>query len=349
MIKPRGVSKWFGLTIVGGVAVGLGFIGYAMLHKVTPRPSSAPAIHNNGSAPDWFAKYRPSAQATPAPMRVAAAPFHPASSPPPQMVQSPYQAQPKASPAVSEFERMRQREYMAALSSEIGVKQDNGQTLETPRISVSNAESSPIDVSPQPAPPHTLSAWSWIYATLETGIDSDHPGDVLGRISQDVKDSVTQTEVLIPMGSKLHGIQGGREALNQNDQTLIVRWDDIEFPNGGHVQLGDMPGADPSGYPGFEDLVDNHYARTWTPAVLISAITAGSMLASNPTYGSAGGYNVTQEALGAGASRMGSFGQEQLMSQLINNKPTIVIRPGYQFRVLITRDLVFSQPYVSAQ
>jgi type IV secretion system protein TrbI len=155
--------------------------------------------------------------------------------------------------------------------------------------------------------------------------------------------------VLIPMGSKLHGTQGGRQALNQNDQSLVVRWDDIEFPNGGHLHIGDMPGADPAGYPGFEDLRDNHYARTWTPAVLISAITAGTMLASNPTYGSAGGYNVAQEAAGAGTSRIGSFGQEQLMTQLINNKPTIIIRPGYQFRVLITRDMVFSQPYPTAQ
>src|SRR5271169_3530632 len=144
------------------------------------------------------------------------------------------------------------------------------------------------------------------------------------------------------MGSKLHGTQGGREQVAQNDTSLIVRWDDIELPNGGHIPIGDMPGTDPQGYPGFEDLVDNHYARTWTPALLISAITAGTMLASNPTYGSAGGYNVSQEALGAGASRMGSFGQEQLMSKLVNNKPTLTIRPGYQFRILVTRDLVFS-------
>jgi len=33
------------------------------------------------------------------------------------------------------------------------------------------------------------------------------------------------------------------------------------------------------------------------------------------------------------------------MQQLINNKPTIQIRPGYQFRVLVTKDMLFSGPY----
>jgi type IV secretory pathway VirB10-like protein len=349
MNAPRGVSKWFGLSVVGGIAAGLFFIGWAMTHKVTPR-ASAPAMRDAGGAPNWFAKYKPSAQPTAAPIHPAAAPYH-LNAPPPNIVlpqQQAYQAA-KATPGMSELERLRQRQYLAALGSEIGVKQDNGQTLETPRVTASNAANSPLSVSPRPAPPHTLSAWTWIYATLETGIDSDHPGDVLGRVSQDVKDSVTQTEVLIPMGSKLHGTQGGRGQLVQNDASLIVRWDDIEFPNGAHVQLGDMPGADPQGYPGFEDEVDNHYARTWTPALLVSAITAGTMLASNPTYGSSNGYNAGQEALGAGASRFGSFQQGQLMQQLVSVKPTLTIRPGYNFRVLVTRDLVFSSPYASAQ
>jgi type IV secretion system protein TrbI len=167
--------------------------------------------------------------------------------------------------------------------------------------------------------------------------------------SQDVKDSVTQTETLIPMGSVLHGTQGGRGQLVQNDTSLIVRWDAIVFPIGGHVAIGDMPGADPQGYPGFEDQVDNHYAKTWTPALLVSAVTAGTMLASNPTYGSSGGYNAEQEALGAGASRFGSFQQGQLMQQLVSVKPTLTIRSGFVFRVLVTKDIVFSGAYAPAQ
>jgi type IV secretory pathway VirB10-like protein len=348
MNAPRGVSKWYAIIVLSGIGCGLICILYALSHR-PPVPTTTPAFHqSSGKDGLWFSKYAATAQPTQAPMRIAAAPYHPMSTPialPPPPMQAQAYHTPHAQSTISEWERLRQREYLAALSSEIGVKQDNGQTLQTPQVTVSNPANSAIDVAPQPAPPHTLSAWSWIYATLATGIDSDHAGDVLGRVSQDVKDSVTQTETLIPMGSILHGTQKGRAQVMQNDTSLIVRWDDIELPNGAHIHIGDMPGADPAGYPGFNDEVDNHYGRTWTPALLISAITAGTMLASNPTYGSSNGYNAEQEAFGAGASRLGSFGQSQLMSQLVGVKPTLTIRPGYQFRVLVTKDIVFNQPY----
>jgi type IV secretory pathway VirB10-like protein len=348
MNTARSVSKWYAITIVGGIGVGLSFILYALSHHPLPA-TSAPAVHETNNRNLWFDKYVTTPLPTPASPHIVASPFHPAESSPTITLPPPVQAYqvPKSEPTVTEWERTRQREYIAALNSGIGVKQDNGDTLETPRVrvGVSNPANSPISVSPQPAPAHTIGAWTWIYATLETGIDSNHPGDVLGRVSQDVKDTVTQTETLIPMGSKLHGTQGGRSQVVQNDTGLVVRWDDVEFPSGAHVHIGDMPGADPQGYPGFADLVDNHYARTWTPALLISAITAGTMLASNPTYGGAQGYNAEQEALGAGAQRLGSFQQGQLMNQLANVKPTITIRPGYNFRILVTRDMVFSGPY----
>jgi type IV secretion system protein VirB10 len=248
---------------------------------------------------------------------------------------------------MSEDARERRERYRKALASDVTVKVDR-QVLETPRLVDTGKASStmtPIVVAAQPAAPHTISAWTWIYGTLETGIKSDHPGDVLARVSQDVKDSVTQTEVLIPMGSKLHGYQRGRQQVERNDTSLLVTWDDIEFPNGAHVRLPRMPGADTAGYPGFEDVVNNHYAHTWTPAILISGITAATMLASRPTYGGINGYSPEQQALGAGAESLGTRAAGQLGADIGSAKPTITIRPGYEFRILVTRDLVFSGPY----
>jgi type IV secretion system protein TrbI len=258
----------------------------------------------------------------------------------------PYQ-QAHATATLSEDARERRERYKKALASDLTVKVDR-QVLETPRLVGSDnaaAATTPIAVAVQPAAPHTISAWTWIYGTLETGIESDHPGDVLARVSQDVKDSVTQTEVLIPKGSKLHGYQRGRQQVERNDTSLLVTWDDIEFPDGAHVPLPHMPGADTAGYPGFEDLINKHYARTWTPAVLISGITAATMLASRPTYGGINGYSPEQEALGAGAESLGTRAAGQLGADIGSAKPTITIRPGYEFRILVTRDLVFSGPY----
>ena len=35
----------------------------------------------------------------------------------------------------------------------------------------------------------------------------------------------------------------------------------------------------------------------------------------------------------------------QLLQKNLNIKPTLEIRPGYQFNVIVTKDLVFRQPY----
>lgn len=35
----------------------------------------------------------------------------------------------------------------------------------------------------------------------------------------------------------------------------------------------------------------------------------------------------------------------QLLQKNLNIKPTLEIRPGYQFNVIVTKDLVFEQPY----
>src|SRR5713226_4284212 len=335
--EPRGVSPWFAIALTGGFLLGLLAFLVALERRRAPAPT-IPALRDARSNDDWYERVtKPTPAIRPSP-KVAATPTN--VQPPAQPRVMPYQ-QARTTATISEDARERRERYRKALASDVTVKVDR-QVLETPRLVDTGKASSTIVVSAPPAPPHTITAWTWIYGTLETGIDSDHRGDVLARVSQDVKDSVTQTEVLIPMGSKLHGYQQGREQVNQNDTSLLVVWDDIEFPNGGHIPLPKMPGTDSEGYPGFQDLVNNHYVRTWTPALLISGITAGTMLASRPTYGGVNGYTPEQQALGAGTESLGSRAQGQLAMDMATVKPTLTIRPGYEFRVLVTRDIVFS-------
>jgi type IV secretory pathway VirB10-like protein len=341
--QPRGVSPSFAIALTGGFLLGLLAFFVALERRRPPAPTM-PALREARGDDTWFERVTKPTPATHPSASVFATPS--TIQPPAQIQTMPYQ-RPNAEATLSEDARERRERYRKALASDVTIKADR-QVLETPRlVGTGNAPAttSPIVVAAQPAPPHTITAWTWIYGTLETGIESDHPGDVLGRVSQDVKDSVTQTEVLIPTGSKLHGYQGGRPQVERNDTSLLVTWDDIEFPNGAHIPLPHMPGADTAGYPGFEDLVNNHYARTWTPALLISGITAATMLASRPTYGSTNGYNPEQEALGAGAESLGTRAVGQLGADFGSAKPTLTIRPGYEFRILVTRDLVFSGPY----
>jgi type IV secretory pathway VirB10-like protein len=103
--------------------------------------------------------------------------------------------------------------------------------LEIPHIkSVSqNTDDSPISGSYEPASPFTITPGTWIHAILDTGVISDDCGPVLAHVSADVRDSVTQTNVLIPVGSKLIG-KPKCDGLNQQSERLQVAWRQNRVP-----------------------------------------------------------------------------------------------------------------------
>jgi type IV secretion system protein VirB10 len=84
----------------------------------------------------------------------------------------------------------------------------------------------------------------------------------------------------------------------------------------------------------------------------MSMITGGmsySMDALN-TSGSSNSGNSTptlqEEMASALAAQLGQA-TLQLLQKNLNIKPTLEIRPGYQFNVIVTKDIVFEQPYES--
>jgi type IV secretory pathway VirB10-like protein len=330
--KVHPLRPHFGIALMGALVFALVVFVLATRNR-PPADYTSPGLRTARGDESWVEKHHVMPTALPTPLTLPVVPTAAA----PVVAQRPYVQTPNKPSD-------RERSYKRALASDVTIKTGNPQVLETPQVlaSADGANTAPITL--KPAPPHTVTAWSVIYGTLETGINSDQPGDVLGRVSQDVKDSVSQTEVLIPTGATLHGHEEGRQQVAQNDTGLLVAWDMIVFPNGAELRLPEAPGVDSQGYPGFNDQVDNHYAKTWGPAFLISAITAGTMLATTPTYSSYQGYNPEQEALGAAGQSLGNRASGQLGADLNRNKPTITIRPGYHFRVLVTRDLTFTGP-----
>jgi type IV secretory pathway VirB10-like protein len=205
----------------------------------------------------------------------------------------------------------------------------------------------------RPPSPYTVVAGSVIPAVLVSGIDSDMPGPILAQVSENVFDSASGRSLLIPQGTKLIGTSIGASTSGQ--QRVQIAWRRLIFPNTASMDLPQMPGTDQGGYAGFSDQVNNHYLATFGTAAVTSLISAGQMVGQmaafggGGTYGPYGYYQPNQwatagETAGSAASaQMGALGQER-MSNGMNRPPTIEIRPGYQFDVMVTEDLVFPGP-----
>ena len=189
---------------------------------------------------------------------------------------------------------------------------------------------------------YELKRGSVIPATLITGLNSDLPGRITAQVSQNVYDSATGYRLLIPQGTKLFGRYDSKVSFGQ--ERVLVVWTDLIFPNGSTLQIGGMAGTDSEGYGGFKDKVDRHLWRTFGSAALVAIIGTGidismpesSTLATQDTASDAARRNFAE-----------SFGRvaEQTISKNLNVQPTITIRPGYKFNVLVDQDIIFPNPY----
>lgn len=181
-------------------------------------------------------------------------------------------------------------------------------------------------------------------AMLISGINSALPGQIVAQISRDVYDTATGRHVLIPQGSRLVGTYSSE--VNYGQSRVLVAWQRIVFPDARAIDIGAMPGADSAGYAGFTDQVNNHYLRLFGSAFLMSAITAGISMSQNNAGARAGGNR--QRASDAMSEALGQqLGQvtAQMIARNLNIAPTIEIRPGYRFNVIVTKDLAFARPY----
>ena len=198
-------------------------------------------------------------------------------------------------------------------------------------------------VSPErvdaPASPYVLQAGAVISAALITGLRSDLPGQVTAQVTEDTYDSPTGRILLIPQGARLVGQYDSQVAFGQSRALLV--WNRLIMPNGRSIVLERQPGADPEGFAGLEDEVDNHWGMLFKAAILSTLLSVGSEAGT-----SGGNGNSLAQAIRQGASQ--SFNQTgaQVVGRSLNIQPTITIRPGFPVRVLVTHDLVL-EPYRS--
>ena len=208
------------------------------------------------------------------------------------------------------------------------------------KLAFANGPTERRTVSPDrlqaPASPYVLQAGTVISGALVTGIRSDLPGQITGQVTENVYDSPSGRNLLVPQGAKLIGIYDSQVTFGQSRVLLV--WTRLIMPNGTSIVLERQPGTDTQGFSGLEDGVDNHLGELFKAALLSTLLSVGS------EAGSTGQQSDLFQALRRGASD--SIGQtgNQVVRRNMNIQPTLTVRPGFPVRVIVNRDLVLA-PY----
>jgi type IV secretory pathway VirB10-like protein len=204
-----------------------------------------------------------------------------------------------------------------------------------------------LDSQPEvPRTPYELRAGFVIPATMISGVNSDLAGQIMAQVSSNVYDTPRGKHLLVPQGSRLVGTYSHEVAYGQ--ERVLVAWQRIVFPDGKAMDIGAMPGTDSAGYAGFQDQVNHHYLRIFGSAFMMSLITAGITYSQNRNNSMNYGYQ--QSASGTLSAALGQqLGQATaaMLMKNLNVAPSLEIRPGYRFNVMVNKDMTFSKPYRS--
>ena len=201
-----------------------------------------------------------------------------------------------------------------------------------------------------------LRTGSVIPGVLISGVNSELPGTIIAQVSQNVYDTPTGQYLLLPQGSRLVGAYSSNVGYGQD--RVFIAWQRIIFPDGRALDMGSQPGTDGGGYAGFSDQVDNHYLRTFGSAILLSAVVGGvsysqqlaqSVPAANTNLNaSAYSNNGLQQNLSQSLGNVFGNVIAQMIQKNLNVAPTIKIRPGYRFNILVVKDFEMT-PYQDFQ
>ena len=164
---------------------------------------------------------------------------------------------------------------------------------------------------------------------LETAFDSTRPGLARAVVSRDVR-GFDGTRILIPRGSRLIGEY--RSDVADGQKRALINWSRLIRPDGTTIAIG-SPTADTLGRGGVRAHVDTHFMQRFGAALLQTALTIATNLASNAVTTSTN--NVVVALPGAQAGFSPLFNTSRIV-------PTLTVPAGTSISIFVAHDLDFS-------
>jgi len=174
-----------------------------------------------------------------------------------------------------------------------------------------------------------------ISGILETSINTDLPGNVLARVTQNIFDSQTGRKLLIPQGTLL--LARYNSSISYQQHRVQIIWDTLIRPDGYQLDLDGANGVDRSGMSGQEAK----YSENWFEYIKAAGIiTLFSIANARMTETAAklateeSGANIAE----ANSSLVNSIG-ESLVDRAMNIQPTLTVENGTLINIFLNKTL----------
>jgi len=174
-----------------------------------------------------------------------------------------------------------------------------------------------------------------IPAVLITAINTDLPGNVLARVTQNIYDSRTGASLLIPQGTILFARYN--DSISFAQRRVQIVWDVLIRPDGFMVELEGMNGVDSRGMAG----IRARYRENW-----FQYIQAGGLIAffsvANATLADQIARFGSDEMVAAAVMGNAEFVRDiggNMVSRAMDIQPTLTVESGEMINVMLSRNV----------
>lgn len=173
-----------------------------------------------------------------------------------------------------------------------------------------------------------------ITGALVTAVNTDNPGVIIARVTENVYSSYDSSFLLVPEGTLLYATYNSSVSYGQN--RVQIAWNLLIRPDGYRMELGNMNGVDAQGQSGTKGKVTNHPFETLKALGLVAvfSIIQTEITKDIETQNNEYLQNSMSDVY-AEASKLGN----KIVDRALNIKPTITIKQGTQIKFITNTPL----------
>jgi len=174
-----------------------------------------------------------------------------------------------------------------------------------------------------------------IPAVLETAINTDLPGNVIARVTENVYDSQSGKNILIPQGTIL--IAQYNSSVSYQQHRIQIVWDILIRPDGYQIELEGMNAVDPRGIAGLKAV----YHENWFEYIKAAGIVSLFSLINSKMVEEVAKYSSNEMASGvitSNAEFIKDIGGN-LISRALNIQPTLTVDSGEKINIMLNKNI----------